>query len=344
MREALERLVAGQHLTRAEARKLLAAILAGPEFETERAGHDMSVAAILTALAAKGETVDEMAGFAEAMRGAMVDIGLNGQPRHWVDTCGTGGNARKVFNVSTAAALVAAASGQAIAKHGNRTSTSICGSADILEALGVRLDFPAERLGACLREIGIAFLFAPLLHPATRQVMPARRALGIQTIFNALGPLTNPAGAESQVVGVSSISLLEKMAEALQLLGTRHSFVVRSRDGIGELSTTDINDVAEIEHGVIRRYTLNARELGLPRADFATLHCQSKEEAVSVMRRVLAGESGPLQDIVCLNAAAALVAGGTASDLRDGLKRARMALVDGAAQRKLEMLVAYTQH
>lgn len=344
MREVLQRLVAGQHLTRTKARELLAAILAGPASEAERAGHDMSVAAVLTALAAKGETVEEMAGFAEAMRGAMVDIGLDGQPRRWVDTCGTGGNARKVFNVSTAAALVAAAAGQGVAKHGNRTSTSICGSADIMEALGVRLDFPAERLGACLREIGIAFLFAPMLHPATRQVMPARRALGIQTIFNALGPLTNPAGAEAQVVGVSSVALLEKMAEALKLLGTRHSFVVRSRDGIGELSTTGINDVAEIKNGAIRRYALDAREIGLPRVPFATLQCESKEEAVRAMQRVLAGESGPLQDIVCLNAAAALAAGGTASDLRDGLGQARAALVSGAAQRKLEMLVTYTQH
>ncbi|MGH9484137.1 MAG: anthranilate phosphoribosyltransferase, partial [Terriglobales bacterium] len=184
MREILQRLVEGKNLSRGEARALLAAILTGPPSETERAQHDMCVAGVLTALAAKGETVEELAGFAEAMRAAMVDIGLNGHSRRWVDTCGTGGNARKVFNVSTAAALTAAAAGQGVAKHGNRTSTSICGSADVIEALGVRLEFPPARLGACLEEVGMAFLFAPQLHPAMRQVMPARGALGVRTIFN----------------------------------------------------------------------------------------------------------------------------------------------------------------
>ncbi|MGH9467334.1 MAG: anthranilate phosphoribosyltransferase [Terriglobales bacterium] len=342
MREQLQKLLAREDLTRAEARTLLQAILTGPECEAEQGAHGIRVAAILTALAAKGETAEEMAGFAEAMRAAMVDIGLDGHPRRWVDTCGTGGNARKVFNVSTAAALAAAGAGVPVAKHGNRTSTSVCGSADVLEAMGVRLDFPAARLGACLEQVGIAFLFAPQLHPATRQVMPVRRALGVRTIFNALGPLTNPAGARAQVVGVASEALLTRMAEALQLLGTEHSFVVRSRDGIGEFSTTDVNDVIEIRKGQAHRFMMDARELGLSRADFSTLHCERKEDAVEKMHSVLRGDKGELQDIVSLNAAAAMVAGGLAGDFREGIERARSSLESGAAKRKLDELIAYT--
>ncbi|MGH9487753.1 MAG: anthranilate phosphoribosyltransferase [Terriglobales bacterium] len=343
MRATLERLLAGEHLNRAEARALVGVMLAGPDAESERAAHDMQVAAVLAALAAKGETVEEITGFAEAMRTAMADIGLDGQPRRWVDTCGTGGNARKVFNVSTAAALTAAGAGLGVAKHGNRTSTSVCGSADVLEALGVKLELTPAQMGACLREVGMAFLFAPLVHPATRQVMPARRALGVRTVFNLLGPLTNPAGAQAQVIGVSAAELVGTMAEALRLLGTRHSFVVRSQDGIGEFSTTAINDVAEVRWNELRRYTLDARELELARAPYEALECNSKEDAVAKMRRVLAGKAGPLQDVVCLNAAAALVAGGAAADWAEGLAQARRSLECGAAKRKLEALAAFTQ-
>ncbi|MGH9476870.1 MAG: anthranilate phosphoribosyltransferase [Terriglobales bacterium] len=347
MREVLQRLLAGEHLSRAEARELLAAILAGPAEAAERAAHDLRVAGVLVALRAKGETVEEIAGFAEAMRAAMLDIGVkggpNGRPRPWVDTCGTGGNARPVFNISTAAALAAAGAGQGVAKHGNRTSTSVCGSADVLEALGVRIELPPQRLGQCLEEIGIAFLFAPGLHPATRQVMPARRALGVRTIFNLLGPLTNPAGAEAQVIGVSEAELVAKLAQVLRLLGTRHSFVVRSQDGIGELSTTAVNEVAEVRDGEVRQYTLDARQLGLARVEFAALQCHRKEEAVAMMERVLAGEPGPLQDVVSLNAAAALIAGGQAADWSAGMEQARASLQSGAARRKLEELARFTQ-
>lgn len=343
MREALQRLIEGQDLSRTEARELLAAILQGPASEAERSRFDVRVAGILAALAAKGETVEEIAAFAEVMRGAMADIGLDGESGGWVDTCGTGGNARKVFNISTAAALAAAGAGQGVAKHGNRTSTSACGSADVLEALGVRLDVPAARLGQCLREIGIAFLFAPTLHPAMRQAMPARSALGVRTIFNLLGPLTNPAGADAQVIGVSAPGLVKMLAEALRVLGTRHSFVVRSRDGVGELSTTAINDVAEVHAGRVREYTLDARELGLERVELSALECGSKVEAVDKMERVLNGEPGPLQDVVGLNAAAALMAGGRVSDWGAGLAQAREALRSGAARRKLQALVEFTQ-
>lgn len=341
LRQSLQRLLAREDLSQTEARLLLEAMFAGQD---DGPSHDLQVTAVLTALAAKGETVDEITGFAEGMRAAMADIGLRGEAaRPWVDTCGTGGNARSVFNVSTAAALAVAGAGLGVAKHGNRSSTSVCGSADVLEAAGVNLQFPVARLGACLEEVGIAFLFAPLLHPAMGKVMPARRALGVRTIFNLLGPLTNPAGAQAQVVGVSAAELVPRMAEALRRLGTRHSFVVRSRDGLGELSTTEVNDVAEVRGNQISITTLDARELGLERVGLEALACRSRDEAVEQLRRVLAGEPGPLQDVVSLNAGAALVAGGKASTLADGLAMAREALQSGAAQRKLAALAVYSR-
>jgi anthranilate phosphoribosyltransferase len=380
LQQALELVLAGHDLSRAQARVTLEAIFAAPpEGEAdparERLGlpfldalplvglrpgfasrqrapaplrapascRDMQIAALLGGLAAKGETVEEIVGFAEAMRAAVADIGLNGQPRNSVDTCGTGGSGRRVFNISTAAAFAAAGAGIAVAKHGNRSSTSVCGSADVLEAAGVNLAFPAERLGPCLQETGIAFLFAPLLHPAMRQVMPARRALRVRTIFNLLGPLTNPAGAPTQVVGVASPGVAAKLAAALLALGTRHSFVVYGADGLGEFSTAALNQVLEIHEGQIREFTLDARELGLRRPAPEELRCESQEDAVAGLQRVLAGERGACREIVCLNAAAALTAGGQAADLRQGIAMAEAALDSGAARGKLQALVAYTR-
>ncbi|HET9785233.1 MAG TPA: anthranilate phosphoribosyltransferase [Terriglobales bacterium] len=337
--EILQRLLRREDLSRTEARALLEVMFAGGDGER----HDLQVTAVLTALAAKGETEEEITGFAEGMRAAMADIGLRDATRAWVDTCGTGGTGRAVFNVSTAAALTVAGAGVGVAKHGNRSSTSVCGSADVLEAAGVNLQFPVARLGACLEEVGMAFLFAPLLHPAMARVMPVRRALRVRTIFNLLGPLTNPAGAQAQVVGVGDAGLAPKLAAALARLGTRHSFVVRSRDGLGELSTTDVNEVAEIRDGEVRQYALDARELGLKRVGLNAFACRSKTEAVTRLHQVLAGEAGPLQDIVSLNAGAALLASGQAQDWTEGLAMARASLQSGAARRTLENLVAYTQ-
>jgi len=341
--EALRRLTAREHLSREQARGLLQEIFAGHASETEIAG-------VLVALAMKGETVDEIVGFAEVMRAAVVDIGLghgddNGADdgnSAYVDTCGTGGSARNCFNISTAAAFVAAGAGAAVAKHGNRTNTSVSGSADVLEAAGVNLAFPAERLGPCLRSIGVVFLYAPLLHGAMHRVIPTRRALGIRTIFNLLGPLTNPAGARAQIIGVPSAGLIPVMAEALLRLGTQHSFVVRSEDGLGEFSTTATTWVAEIQHGAIREYRLDARKLGLPRAQIADLTCSSREDAAAALAAVLEGEAGARRDITCLNAAAALVAAGRASDMDQGLELARAAIDSGAAREKLAALVSYT--
>ena len=336
--QALQTLMARKDLSRGQARGLLNRVFAGE-------ASDAQVAGLLVALAMKGETVEEIVGFAEAMRAAVTDIGLGlrGEGFACVDTCGTGGNERRTFNVSTAAAFVAAGAGQPVAKHGNRTSTSVSGSADVLERAGVNLEFPPERLGSCLRATGIVFLYAPLLHGAMKQVMPARRALQVRTIFNLLGPLTNPAGAGAQVVGVPATALIPTMANALLRLGTRHSFVVRSQDGLGELSTTALTDVAEVVEGQVHTYTIDAQTLGLPRARVDDLACASAEEAVKQLQSVLAGEPGPKRDVVCLNAAAALVAGGKATDLGEGLEMARESIDTGAARSKLEALAAFTQ-
>ncbi len=340
LHDALQQVLERRDLNREQARGVLGAILTGGAEEGEQ--RDILIGALLAALAMKGETVEEIVGFAQAMRAAAVKIGLNGSGRRWADTCGTGGHARRVFNVSTAAAVTAAGAGLGVAKHGNRSSTSPCGSADVLEALGVNLAFPAAGLGELLETVGWGFLYAPLLHPTMGRVMPARRALRIRTVFNLLGPLTNPAGAEAQVVGVPSAALVETMAMALQRLGTRHSFVVHSRDGMGEFTTTEINEYAEVTPGGITHRTLDARELGLRRAASEELACGERTAAVTGLRRVLAGEPGAYRDVVVLNAAAALVAGGRADSFPAGMNMAEEALDSGAARAKLEALVSYT--
>lgn len=334
---ALQTLLERRDLTRTEARGLLEHAFSGSVSEAELAG-------ILVALKMKGEAVEELVGFAEAMRAAVTDIGLgNGSPPlPCVDTCGTGGSARQIFNVSTAAAIVAAGAGAPVAKHGNRSNSSFCGSADVFEALGVNLEYPAARLGECLREVGLVFLYAPLLHGSMRHVGPVRKALKVRTVFNLLGPLTNPAGAQAQVVGVSAMELIPVMAEALLRLGTRHSFVVRSEDGLGEFSTTSSNRVAEIRDGRVRQYRLTAADLGLEPAPLQALACESKAEAIAVVRAVLEGQPGAPREIVCFNAAASLLAHGSAADWKSGLEQARRAIDSGAALAKLQALAAYT--
>ncbi|MGH9392548.1 MAG: anthranilate phosphoribosyltransferase [Terriglobales bacterium] len=338
---ALDRMLRNQQLTRTEARTLLQQVF--EEGDHDDAARDIAVAALLTALAMKGETVEEIVGFAQAMRAAAADIGLNGTEPSWVDTCGTGGRGLNILNISTAAAFTVAGAGVPVAKHGNRSNSNACGAADVLEAAGVNLEFPAERLGPCLHEIGIAFLFAPLLHPAMRRVRSVRRALGMRTVFNLLGPLTNPAGARAQVVGVPQAGLVVKMAEALLALGTDHSFVAYAHDGTGELTTTALNDVAEIHRGTISYYTLDARELGLRRAMLEELKCEGPAAALAALHRVLEGKPGADHDVVSLNAGAALVAAGKASDLRHGITLARESLAAGAAAEKLAALIEHTR-
>ncbi|HWG36938.1 MAG TPA: anthranilate phosphoribosyltransferase [Terriglobales bacterium] len=339
LQAALGRLLRQERLTRSEARCLLESVFhdAGEE-DLER---EIGLAGILAALAARGESVEELVGFAEAMRAAVVDIGWHGAAMT-VDICSTGGSPRRVMNISTAAAFAAAGAGATVAKHGNRSNTNACGAADVLEAAGLNLQFPASELGACLRENGIAFLFAPLLHPAMRRVARVRRALAARTAFNLLGPLTNPARAQAQIIGVPKPELVAKMAEALLALGTGHSFVIYAEDGIGEFSTTALNELAEINRGTISYYPVDARDLGLRRASLEELHCATKAEAVAALHDVLAGKPGPVNDIVSLNAAAVLVAAGKALDLRHGIALARAALSSGTAAQKLRNLVAHT--
>jgi anthranilate phosphoribosyltransferase len=309
---------------------------------------DAQIAAFLTAMRMKGETVDELTGFASVMRSkatrievrSSVSAGLADTEREMlIDTCGTGGDAAGTFNVSTATAFVVAGAGLRVAKHGNRSVSSLCGSADVVEALGVRIDLPPERVGRCIEEVGIGFLFAPLLHSAMKFVMLARRQMAIRTVFNILGPLTNPAGAQSQVLGVYDAALVEPMATVLRDLGSRRAFVVHGADRLDEFSNTGPSTVAEIADGQVRTYTVTPADFGIPVASVADLQGGDKAENARIIRRILEGALGPKRDIVVMNAAAALVAGGRAADFAGGARLAGESIDSGAALDRLERLV-----
>jgi len=259
-----------------------------------------------------------------------------------VDTCGTGGDGAGTFNISTTAAFVVAGAGQAVAKHGNRSVSRGCGSADVLKALGVNIELSPEAVAACVDRVGFGFLYAPLLHPAMKHAIGPRREMGVRTVFNILGPLTNPAGAQAQLLGVYDPKLTEVMAQVLGSLGCRAAFVVHSEDGLDELTTTAPNRVSELKDGRVNTFTLDARELGLPRAARSDLQGGSAEENAAITRAILDGEKGPRRDVVLLNAAAALVVGGAASDLDEGLAMAAESIDSGAARAKLDALVSFT--
>jgi len=318
-------------LSEVEAADALGVLMAG-----EATG--AQIGALLGALRAKGETVDEVAGAARAMRAHAERVASRRSPL--VDTCGTGGDQGGTFSVSTTAALVAAGAGAAVAKAGNRAASGRFGSADVLEALGVEIDLPAEAAARCLDEVGIAFLFARRLHPAMRHVAPARGEIGVRTIFNLLGPLTNPAGATRQVVGVAAKEAVPLVAAALVRLGTEHALVVRSRDGLDEISLTAPVDVLEVRGGSVTERTIDAPDFGLDRVDRDDLAAPDLDASVRILRSVLAGEPGPRADVAVANAAAALHVAGLAADLREGVARAREAIASGAARRTLERLVA----
>ncbi|MEP7013194.1 MAG: anthranilate phosphoribosyltransferase [Acidobacteriota bacterium] len=331
-KHALERLVGGGHLTRDETEELFGRLMDGELSEPVKA-------ALLIALRMKGEEPAEIAGAASAMRRRAVRIPHS--RTSVVDTCGTGGDGRGTFNISTAAALVAAAAGVPVAKHGNRSVSSKSGSADVLAALGVKIDVTPEVAGRALDEIGIAFLFAPVLHPAMREVMPVRRELALRTVFNVLGPLTNPAGARRQLMGVYAAHLVERIGRVLADLGAEHALVVHGDDGLDEISTTGTTQIAEVKNGTVRTFTLEPEDLGLARATLADLAGGGPEENAIAMRRLLAGESGPIADIVIANAGAAIWVGGLAEDLIGGAALAREALGSGAAARKLDELCRF---
>jgi anthranilate phosphoribosyltransferase len=331
-RERFHQLIRGEDLSRTQTEELFGALMDGEL-------SDAMKAALLVALAMKGEAASEIAGAASAMRRRVVAIPH--QVDGVVDTCGTGGDGKGTFNISTTAAVVAAAAGVTIAKHGNRSVSSRCGSADVLTALGVDVDIDPGAAGRALAEVGIAFLFAPRLHPAMKEVMPVRRELGVRTIFNVLGPLTNPAGARRQVMGVYAEGLVEVIGEVLCELGAEHALVVHGSDGLDELTTTGPSRVAEVRDGTVRTYDLDPAELGIPRAAPEDLAGGSPDDNAAIARRILDGEGGPLADVTALNAAAAIYVGGRAESLAEGLAAARAALASGAARRKLAELAAF---
>ena len=331
---SLARLLEGGDLTRTQAREVMNAVMHGEATPAQ-------IGAFLVALRIKGETAEEIAGCAEAMREHAVRV----RPKRsdLVDTAGTGGDGAGTFNISTAAAIVASAAGAGVAKHGNRAVSSASGSADVLEALGFDLELATERIEQSIDELGFGFLFAPMHHPAMRNAAPVRRELATRTVFNVLGPLTNPAGARAQVLGVYSPELVPTIAEVLVALDVRRAFVVHGAGGIDELSPAGPNLVCEVVEGSVRRRELDPLELGVARCDPASLRGGTPEENSAGIRAIFAGEQGGPRDAVLLNAAAAIAAGGHARDLGEGLGYAREAIDSGAAAERLEALIAFSR-
>jgi anthranilate phosphoribosyltransferase len=334
IQELLPTLLERHDLTREQAREAMHEIMRGEATQAQMAG-------FLVALRAKGETADEIAGCAEAMRDHVLPV----QPARadLVDTAGTGGDGKHTLNISTAAALVAAAAGAGVAKHGNRAASSQTGSADVLEALGFELELPPQRIARSIDELGFGFMFAQAHHPAMRHAAPVRRELGTRTVFNVLGPLTNPARARAQVVGVYSPTLVRPIAEALLRLGSHRAFVVHGADGIDELSPTGPSLVCEVVDGGVRERTVDPQELGIPRCDLEELAGGSPVQNAERIRAVFAGAGGGAYEAIALNAAGAIAAGGHAEDLREGLDLARKTIASGAAAARLDELVEFSR-
>ena len=336
IREAIARLIGGRSLSEDEADSVMSAIMAGEATPSQIAG-------FLVALRMKGETGPEVAGCARAMRRAALTVEV-AVDRPLLDTCGTGGDGRYTFNISTAAAIVAAAAGIPVAKHGNRSVSSKSGSADVLEALGIPVALTPPQAARCLQEAGIAFLFAPAFHPAMRHAQATRRELEVRTIFNLLGPLCNPAGARRQVVGVYDAGVVDLVAEALRRLGTERALVVHGRDGLDELSITAPTLAAWVEPDGIRRFEVDPVSLRLRTAPMEAIRGGGARENAQALRAVLSGEDrGPRRDVTLLNAGAALWVGGEAESLREGIERAAELIDSGRAMAKLEQLVAVSQ-
>ncbi|HZQ17438.1 MAG TPA: anthranilate phosphoribosyltransferase [Terriglobales bacterium] len=353
--EVLHRIVNHREsLSREEAARLMGEVLSGK-------CTDAQIAALLVALHMKGETIEEIVGFAEAIRAAASPIAVRGNSlldasgtgrEALVDTCGTGGDAAGTFNISTATAFVVAGAGVRVAKHGNRSSTpkmdaqgmaQKCGAADVMEALGVNIQLPAARIGECLEKVGIAFLFAPAIHAAAKHVQNARRETRLRTVFNVLGPLTNPAGASAQVVGVYALDLVEKIAEALTMLGIHRAFVVHGLDGLDEITITGATRIGEVREGQVHTYEIDPEEFGMKRASLHEIAGGSDAaENASIIRRVLEGEKSPKRDVVLMNSSAALVAAGKAANLREGVALAAKSIDSAAAARKLQALIKFT--
>jgi anthranilate phosphoribosyltransferase len=334
--ESLRKVEAGSDLSAEEAEKVMDELLEGRMAQEQ-------IVRLLVSLRAKGEAVAELVGFARAMRRRVDHRGAQAQISPLVDTCGTGGDGGGTFNVSTAAALVVAGAGVRVAKHGNRSFSSRCGSADVLEALGVKIDIEPQRALAAIEQIGIGFLFAPSMHTAMRHAAAARREAGGRTVFNLLGPLTNPAGATAQVIGVPAPALVEKLGHALAELETRHAFVVHGVDGIDEISLSDETEMAEVRPRSVKRYRVRPQDFGVGRGRREDLAGGDAATNAKIIREVLEGERGPRRDFVCINAAAALVAAGRATDFRRGALLAAKAIDSGLARAKLAALIAFSR-
>ena len=334
IQDALARLLDGHDLAQEETRQVMGSIMRGEATPAQIGG-------FLVALRLKGETADEIAGCAEAMREHVLPV--NPRREDLVDTAGTGGDGARTFNISTAAALVAAAAGAGVAKHGNRAVSSSSGSADVLEALGFSLELEPDRIERSIDELGFGFLFAPTHHPAMRHAAPVRKELAARTVFNVLGPLTNPAGARAQVVGVYAPDLVQTIADVLLRLGATRAFVVHGAGGVDELSPAGPNLVCEVANGVIRRREFDPVELGVPRCEPGDLRGGDPDENARTIREIFAGANGGRRNAVLLNAAGAIAASGHARDLRDGFELGREALDSGLAGERLEALIAFSR-
>ena len=333
IQEAISSVVSGHHLSAEEAAQVMEEIMTGEATPAQ-------FGAFVTALRLKGETPDEIAGMARVMREKALRVQSDGD---LVDTCGTGGDGSHTINVSTIAAFVTAGAGLKVAKHGNRAITSACGSADVMEAAGVKVDLGPEAVEQCIRDVGIGFMFAPTFHPAMRYAGPPRREIGIRTVFNILGPLTNPAGARSQVLGVADGALGEKMAMVLLRLGCQHALVVHGEDGLDEISIAAPSQIWELKDGNIYNFTVTPEDLGLSRAAASDVQGSSIEDNLAAMNGVLSGERGPARDIVLLNASAALAAGNAVDNLKQGIMAASESIDSGKAMGKLRALAELSQ-
>ena len=333
IREAIDSVVAGRSLDMDTAITVMREIMEGEATQGQ-------LGAFFTALSIKGETTEEIAGFVTVMREKSLKVHVDGP---LVDTVGTGGDGQNTFNISTATAFVAAGAGLKVAKHGNRAASSACGAADVLEALGVKFDLPPAGVERCINEVGFGFMFAPAYHAATRHAAPVRREIGIRTVFNILGPLTNPAGAQYQLIGVAYPELGQTVAEVLQLLGSQRAIIVHGEGGLDEITLSGPTSVWEMEGNEVRTWELSVAEMGLPERPIKEIRGGSKEENAATMRRLFDGEPGPVRDYVLANSAAVLLVGGAVQSLREGVTLAGEIIDSGAAKNKLEALAELSQ-
>jgi anthranilate phosphoribosyltransferase len=336
VQDALTRLVARQDLEAAQMQAVMRQIMGGEATPAQIAG-------FLVALRMKGETAVEIAAAASVMRELSLHVAVHDLRDELVDTCGTGGDAAGLFNVSTAAAIVVAAAGGRVAKHGNRAASGRTGSADVLEAAGVKLDLGPKGVERCIRELGIGFMLAPRFHGAMKHAIGPRREMGVRTLFNVIGPLTNPAGARNQVLGVFHSDWLKPMAEVLKALGSRHVLVVHGEDGLDEISIAARTQVVELKNGEIKSWHMGPEDVDLSRGTLDSLKVGSALESLDIIRRVFAGEIGPAADTIAFNAGAALYVGGQVRHVKAGVEKAREAITSGAAARKLEAFVKLSQ-